>query len=255
MDTSALTNKVAVVTGAGGGIGRAAAMELGRRGAAVVVNYRRNREGAEDVAKQLRDAGGTAMVIGCDVSDAGEVREMFARIDKEFGRVDILVNNAGDMLERRGLTEISEELYRQVFDINVLTTILCSQAAAGLMKKQRGGAIVNMSSLAAHTGGGPGAFLYGATKAAIVTITKGMGKELAPHGIRVNCVSPGLIGATEFHARFTPSDTFAAVEKTIPLGRAGTPEEVARVIAFLASDDAAYLVGETIEINGGLLMR
>ena len=255
MDTSALTNKVAVVTGAGGGIGRAAALELGRRGAAVVVNYRRNREGAEDVAKQLRDAGGTAMVIGCDVSDAGEVREMFARIEKEFGRVDILVNNAGDMLERRSLAEISEELYRQVFDINVLTTILCSQAAAGLMKKQRIGAIVNMASLAAHTGGGPGAFLYGATKAAIVTITKGMGKELAPHGIRVNCVSPGLIGATEFHARFTPSDTFAAVEKTIPLGRAGTPEEVARVIAFLASDDAGYLVGETIEINGGLLMR
>ena len=255
MNTSALTGKVAVVTGAGIGIGRAAALELGRRGATVVVNYRRSRDGAEDVANRLRDAGGTALTLGCDVSNADDVREMFARIEKEFGRVDILVNNAGDMLERRALLEITEDLYRRVFDINVLTTVLCSQAAVPLMKNQRSGAIVNMASLAAHTGGGPGAFMYGATKGAIVTITKGMAKELAPYGIRVNCVSPGLIGATEFHARFTPAETFAAVEKTIPLGRAGTPEEVARVIAFLASEDAAYVVGETIEINGGLLMR
>ena len=255
MNTASLTNKVAVVTGAGGGIGRAAALELGHRGAAVVVNYRRNREGAEEVASELRDAGGMATVIGCDVSAAGDVGEMFASIEKEFGRVDVLVNNAGDMLERRALLEITEDLYRRVFDINVLTTVLCSQAVVPLMRRQRSGAIVNMASLAAHTGGGPGAFLYGSTKAAIVAITKGMAKELAPHGIRVNCVSPGLIGATEFHARFTPADTFAAVEKTIPLGRAGTPEEVARVIAFLASEDAAYVVGETIEINGGLLMR
>jgi 3-oxoacyl-[acyl-carrier protein] reductase len=255
VNASALTGKVAVVTGAGGGIGRAAAFELGRRGATVVLNYRRSRDGAEAAASELREAGGVAAAIACDVSKADGVREMFAHVENEFGRVDILVNNAGDMLERRSLTEISEQLYREVFDLNVLTTVLCSQAAAGLMKRRRSGAIVNMASLAAHTGGGPGAFLYGATKAAIITITKGMAKELAPHGIRVNCVSPGLIGATEFHARYTPPDTFAAVEKTIPLGRAGTPEEVARVIAFLASEDAAYLAGETIEINGGLLMR
>jgi 3-oxoacyl-[acyl-carrier protein] reductase len=123
------------------------------------------------------------------------------------------------------------------------------------MTARRTGAIVNMSSLAAHNGGGPGAFAYAAAKAAIIAMSKAIAKELAPGGVRVNCVAPGLIGDTEFHGRFTAPDVFAAVEKTIPLGRAGTPEEVARVIAFLASDDAAYLAGETIEINGGLLMR
>jgi 3-oxoacyl-[acyl-carrier protein] reductase len=250
-----LTGKVAVVTGAGGGIGRAAAIELGRRGATVVANYRRSRDGAESAVREMRDSGGTAEAVACDVSKADDVREMFARIERDFGRVDILVNNAGDLLERRPLAEVTETLYREVFDINVLTTLLCSQAVAPGMAARGGGVIVNMASLAAHNGGGPGAFIYGAAKAAIITMSKGMARELAPRGIRVNCVSPGLIGATEFHARFTPPDAFAAAEKTIPLGRAGTPEEVARVIAFLASDDSAYLVGETIEINGGLLMR
>jgi 3-oxoacyl-[acyl-carrier protein] reductase len=252
---SDLTGKVAVVTGAGGGIGRAAAIELGRRGATVIANYRRSRDGAESAVREMRDSGGTAEAIACDVSKADDVREMFARIERDFGRVDILVNNAGDLLERRPLAEVTETLYRQVFDINVLTTLLCSQAVAPGMASRGGGVIVNMASLAAHNGGGPGAFIYGAAKAAIITMSKGMARELAPRGIRVNCVSPGLIGATEFHARFTPPDAFAAAEKTVPLGRAGTPEEVARVIAFLASDDSAYLVGETIEINGGLLMR
>jgi 3-oxoacyl-[acyl-carrier protein] reductase len=117
------------------------------------------------------------------------------------------------------------------------------------------GAIITMSSLAAHNGGGPGAAVYAAAKAAIIALTKGFAKELAPKGVRVNCVSPGLIGGTDFHGRFTPADAFAAAEKTIPLGRAGTPDDVAKVIAFLASEDASFLVGETIEINGGMFMR
>jgi 3-oxoacyl-[acyl-carrier protein] reductase len=189
------------------------------------------------------------------VTQAAAVRKMFRTIDESFGRVDILVNNAGDLIERRAVTAMSEELYREVMDVNVLTALLCTQAVVDGMKSRRSGAIINMSSLAAHNGGGPGAFIYAASKAAIIAMTKGMARELAADNIRVNCVAPGLIGATEFHARFTPPDAFAAAEKTVPLGRAGTPEEVARVIAFLASDDAAYLVGETIEINGGLLMR
>jgi 3-oxoacyl-[acyl-carrier protein] reductase len=117
------------------------------------------------------------------------------------------------------------------------------------------GAIVNMSSLAAHNGGGPGAFAYAAAKAAIITLSKALAKELAPKGIRVNCVSPGLIGQTQFHGRFTAPDAFEAAARTVPLGRAGTPDDVARAVAFLASDDAAYLAGETIEINGGMFMR
>jgi 3-oxoacyl-[acyl-carrier protein] reductase len=140
-------------------------------------------------------------------------------------------------------------------DVNVLSTLLCTQAVApGMMARGRG-AIVTMSSLAAHNGGGPGAFIYAAAKAAVIALTKGFAKELAPKGVRVNCVSPGLIGETQFHGRFTPPEAFAAAEKTVPLGRSGTPREVAAVIAFLVSDDASYLVGETIEINGGMFMR
>ena len=255
MITEMLSGKVAVVTGAGVGIGRATAVELAARGAAVALNYRRSREGAEAVVRDVRERGGTAEAFGCDVTRADDVRVMFAEIERQFGRVDILVNNAGDMVERRPLLEMSEALYREVMDLNVLTTLLCSQAVVPGMKTRRSGTIINMTSLAAHHGGGPGAFIYAASKGAVLSMSKGMAKELAPHGIRVNCVSPGLIGATEFHARFTPPDAYAAAEKGIPLGRGGTPEEVARVIAFLAGDDAAYLTGETIEINGGLLMR
>ena len=254
-DTSLLTDKIAVVTGAGGGIGRATAIELARRGATVIANYRRNREGADALVRELRADGHNAETFACDVTRTADVREMFARITAQFGRVDILVNNAGDLIQRRTLAETAEELYREIIDVNVLSTLLCSQAVAEGMKARRSGTIVNMSSLAAHTGGGPGAFIYAASKAAVVAMTKGLARELAPYAVRVNGVSPGLIGGTDFHARFTPPDMFAAAEKTIPLGRAGTPEEVARVIAFLASDDASYLVGETIEINGGLLMR
>ncbi len=250
-----LNDKVAVVTGAGGGIGRAAAIELARRGATVVVNYRRSREGAERLVEELRRIGSEGQAFGCDVTRADDVRAMFERVHQQFGRVDILVNNAGDLIERRSLEQMTEALYRDVLDANVLSTLLCTQAVVDGMKTRRAGAIVNMSSLAAHTGGGPGAFVYAAAKAAIMAMSKGMARELAPHGIRVNCVAPALIGDTEFHARFTPPDAFAAIEKTIPLGRAGTPEEVAKVIAFLASDDAGYLVGETIDITGGLGMR
>jgi 3-oxoacyl-[acyl-carrier protein] reductase len=123
------------------------------------------------------------------------------------------------------------------------------------MVARRRGAIVNLSSLAAHNGGGPGASVYAAAKAAVMALTKAYAKELAPHGVRVNAVSPGLIGGTRFHGRFTSPEAFEAAVKTVPLGRAGVPEDVARVIVFLAGDDAAYLAGETIEINGGMYMR
>ncbi len=255
MSTGTFDGKVAVITGGGSGIGRAAVVELARRGASVAVAYRRSRDGAEAVVRELSATGCIAGAFPCDVSNAADVRAMFAHLESRFGRVDILVNNAGDLIERRWLVEMSEALYREVMDVNVLGTLLCSQAVVDGMKSRRSGAIVNMSSIAAHNGGGPGAFVYAASKAAVIAMSKGMARELAPHGIRVNCVAPGLIGGTRFHPRFTTPEAFAAAEKTIPLGRAGTPEEVARVIAFLASDDAAYVVGETIDINGGMLMR
>jgi 3-oxoacyl-[acyl-carrier protein] reductase len=232
---SDLSGKVALVTGAGGGIGRAIAEGLAARGAAVAIHYGTNREGAEAARAAIGDRA--------------------ACFQARLGPSDILVNNAGDLIERRTLTEMTEALFRQVMDVNVTSTFFCCQAVAPSMIARRTGAIVNMSSLAAHNGGGPGAFAYAAAKAAIIAMTKALAKELAPSGIRVNCVSPGLIGQTRFHGRFTKPEAFDAMAKTVPLGRPGTPDDVARVVAFLASDEAAYLAGETIEINGGMFMR
>jgi 3-oxoacyl-[acyl-carrier protein] reductase len=250
-----MTGKVALVTGGAGGIGRATVLELARRGAAVAINYRRSRDSAETLARTIASAGGRAQAFGADVTRAAEVHAMVNAVDAAFGGIDILVNNAGDLVERRDLGSMTEEIFRTVMDVNVLSTWLCCQAVAPIMTRRGAGAIVNMSSLAAHNGGGPGAFAYAAAKAAIIGMTKGLARELAPKRIRVNCVSPGLIGGTDFHARFTAKDAFATMEKAVPLGRAGTPDEVARVIAFLAGDEASFLVGETIEINGGMAMR
>jgi 3-oxoacyl-[acyl-carrier protein] reductase len=172
-----------------------------------------------------------------------------------LGAVDLLVNNAGDLIARKPLAEMDETLFRSVLDVNVLSAFLCCQAAAPGMIARRSGAIVNLSSLAAHNGGGPGALAYAAAKGAVISLTKAIAKELAPHGVRVNCVSPGLIGETEFHGRFTAKEAFDAMARTVPLGRAGTPAEVAAVVAFLAGPESAYLSGETVEVNGGLHMR
>ncbi|HET9314045.1 MAG TPA: glucose 1-dehydrogenase, partial [Vicinamibacteria bacterium] len=244
-----------LVTGAGAGIGRACAVELARRGADVAIHFRKSREGAEEVARLVRAAGRRAELIEGDLTRPGvPLRTVQAAIER-LGPLDILVNNAGDLIARRPLSELDEGHFRQVMDVNVTTAFLCSQAAAPGMIERRTGAIVNVSSLAAHNGGGPGALAYSAAKGAVISMTKALAKELAPHGVRVNCVSPGLIGGTDFHGRFTAKDAFDATARTVPLGRAGTAEEVAAVVAFLAGPDASYLSGETVEVNGGLLMR
>ena len=253
--TTSLIGKIALVTGAGGGIGRATALELASRGAEVAVNYRRSKDAAVAVVRQIEQAGGRAIPIACDVTQPDTVAAMFEQVVRDLGGVDIVVNNAGDLIERRDLASMTAEVFRQIFDVNVTSAMLCCQAAVEPMTSRGGGVIINVASLAAHNGGGPGAFGYAAAKAAVIGMSKGLAKELAPKGIRVNCVSPGLIGATEFHGRFTAPDAFAAMEKTIPAGRAGRPAEVAQVIAFLAGDGASYLLGETIEINGGMFMR
>ena len=249
---SDLAKKVALVTGGGAGLGRAIAETLGARGATVAVHYFKSGDGAEQVRATLGDR---AAVFQADVTQRDQVQHMVRQVEERLGAVDILINNAGDLIERRSFLDMPEALFRRVIDVNLTSTFLCCQAVAPSMIGRGAGAIVNMSSLAAHNGGGPGAFAYAAAKAAIITMTKALAKELAPKGIRVNCVSPGLIGETQFHGRFTAKETFDAMAKTVPLGRAGTPNDVAGVVAFLASDDAAYLVGETIEINGGMFMR
>ncbi len=249
---SSLSGQVALVTGASGGIGRATAIELARRGARVAVHFFRHGDAAQET---VQAAGSQAAAFGGDLTKLTEVTALVAEVKRSMGPVDMLVNNAGDLIERRPLAEMSENLFRSVLDTNLTSAFLCCQAIAPGMVERRRGSIVNLASLAAWNGGGPGALAYAAAKGGLVSLTKAMAKELAPHGVRVNCVSPGLIDDTAFHARFTPRASFETAAKTVPLGRAGKPEEVAAVIGFLCSQESSYLVGETIEINGGMYMR
>ncbi len=253
MNKQDLSGRVALVTGASTGIGRWAAVALAECGAAVAVNYNRNQAGAEETQKMIADAGGRAVIVQSDVSTKAGAVALAEAARAALGPIDILVNNAGDMIQRCSLLEFPEDLWDRVMDLNFKSVLLVSQAVmAGMIERKRG-AIVNVGSIAGHHGGGPGAAVYAASKAGVMCLTKGMAKELAPHGIRVNGVAPGVI-ETPFHERLSTPELMAQFAASIPLGRVGTSEECGRVIAFLASDAASYIHGEMIEINGGQLM-
>ena len=247
--------KVALVTGGGGGIGRATAMAFGEIGIDVAVHYFKNEEGAKCTVSRLRDMYRKSEAFQADLSKGDAARKLVRDVEAQFGHIDILVNNAGDLVERKPLLEMTEDLWRCVMDLNITSAFFCTQEVAKHMAGNGGGVIVNVSSLAAHNGGGPGAVAYATAKGAMISFTKATAKELAPKGIRVNAVAPALIGDTNFHGRYTSREAFDNTVRSIPLGRAGTPEDVAKVIRFLATDDASYLVGETIDISGGLYMR
>jgi 3-oxoacyl-[acyl-carrier protein] reductase len=246
---------VALVTGAGAGLGRACALALGQRGARVAIHYFKSRDGAAEAVAALAAQGVEAEAFQGDLTRPDEVAAVTDAVTARFGSIDILVNNAGDLIERKPLLEMSPDFFRRVMDVNLTSAFLMCRAAGAGMAARKHGAIINMSSLAAWNGGGPGAGAYAAAKGAVVSLTKALAKELAPHAVRVNCVAPGLIGDTAFHGRFTPPAVFENAAKSVLLGRAGTPEEVASVVAFLASSDSSFLTGETIEINGGMNMR
>src|SRR5687768_1436988 len=245
-----LSGKTALVTGGGRDIGRAIAVKLADAGAAVAINYYASREPAESVVAEIRKGGGKAVAIGADVSRADESKRLVDEARAAFGgTIHVLVNNAGSLVARKKIEEMDEAFWDQVMALNLKSVFLVTQAALPHMAD--GGAIVNMASLAARDGGGGGAIAYSAAKGGVLTMTRGLSKELAPRKIRVNCVSPGLIN-TAFHDKFTKPEIRQAVASRTTVGREGTPDDVASAVLFLASDASSYLNGESIEINGGL---
>ena len=248
-----LTGRVALVTGASSGIGAATAMVLADLGASVALGYHANQEGAQMVRDAIHGAGGQAVALRGDVRQAKEARALVASAVEAVGSIDILVNNAGSLVRRTPLAEITEEGWSEVLDLNLSSAMVCAQAVAPGMIARRRGAIVNIVSIAGRNGGGPGAGAYATAKGGLIAFTKALAKEMAPHGVRVNAVSPGVID-TPFHEVFSTPEMIQNFVKGIPLGRVGTSRECALAIAFLASEAASYIVGETLEVNGGQLM-
>jgi 3-oxoacyl-[acyl-carrier protein] reductase len=248
-----LTGKTALVTGASSGIGAATAEVLADLGARVAVGYYHNERGALQVSESITAGGGSAVAMRADVRHAAEAAALVERAERELGPLDILVNNAGSLVKRQPIVELTEELWDEIMDLNLKSAAFCSRAAAPGMIARKRGAIVNVVSIAGRNGGGPGAGPYSTSKGGLITFTKALAKEMAPHGVRVNAVSPGVID-TPFHEQFSTPEMIANFVKGIPMGRVGTSMECATVIAFLVSDAAGYVAGETIEVNGGQLM-
>ncbi len=248
-----LTGKVALVTGASSGIGAAAAALMGDLGARVVIGFHQNQAGADRVHACITGRGGTSTPIRADVRRSDEIRNLVARATDAFGPIDILVNNAGSLVARQRIADITEQRWDEILGLNLTSAMLCAQAVAPSMMARRQGAIVNVVSIAGRNGGGIGAGAYASAKGGLIALTKSLARELAPHGVRVNAISPGVID-TPFHETFSTPEMMKGFVAAIPLGRVGTSAECASTIAFLASDAASYIVGETIEVNGGQLM-
>lgn len=245
---------VALVTGASSGIGQATALELARRDHAVAVHYFRNEKGAEETVEHIRGFQGEAFTVKADVRNKADVERMVDNVLKEFGKIDVLVNNAGDVVAKVPFLEITDEHWNEVFSVNLNSVFYCAQAVAKGMVSRKSGVIINISSLAGRNGGAVAALPYSSAKGAVLTFTMGLARELAPFNIRVNGVAPGII-LTAQHERYTPKELFEIfVDRTL-LKRAGTPKEIASVIAFLASPAASYLDGITIDVNDGIWMH
>jgi 3-oxoacyl-[acyl-carrier protein] reductase len=248
-----LSGKAALVTGASSGIGAATAILFAELGARVAIGFNNNQHGAESVRAEISAKGGSAIICRANVAEVEGVESLMTQVNQNLGLVDILVNNAGSLLERLPLTKLTADRWDAVMDLNLRSAALCTQKVAASMIERKNGVIVNVGSIAGRNGGGPGAGAYAAAKGGLMTYTKSLAKEVAPHGVRVNCVSPGVID-TPFHEVFSTPEMMSNFVKMIPLGRVGASMECAKVIAFLASDAASYVTGETIEVNGGQLM-
>lgn len=243
-----LENKIAVVTGAGRGIGRGIALTLAREGAMVVVNYNGSKERAEEVVRTIEEAGGKAAAIQCNISDFEAAKEFFANVVKEYGKIDILVNNAG-ITKDNLMMKMSEEEFQSVIQTNLAGTFHGVKFVTRPMMKQRQGRIINIASVSGVIGN-MGQANYSASKAGVIGLTKAAAKELASRNITVNAVAPGFV-ATEMTDVLSDSVKEAAVA-TIPLGRFGEVEDIAETVVFLASDKAKYITGQVICVDGGI---
>ena len=250
LDKMLLTDKTAVVTGGSRGIGRAIAVSLAAEGAKVAVIYAGNAAAAEETLSLIKEQGGEAVAMQCDVADDAAVSDMINAVKEQFGSVDILVNNAG--ITRDGLLmRMKEGDWQAVLDTNLTGVFHCTKAVTKLMMKQRSGAIINITSVVGQTGNA-GQANYAAAKAGMIGFTKSVAKELASRGIRVNAVAPGCID-TDMTAVLSDA-VKEDMLKSIPLGRVAQPEEVAKAVVFLASDNASYITGQVLNVDGGMVM-
>jgi len=244
-----LKEKVALVTGGARDIGRAVSIKMAQEGAAVALNYFDNPEDAEATVKIIKEAGGKAIAVQGDMTKFADVEKFVSEARKAFGdSIDILVNVAGGLVGRKTIPEMDETFWDFVITLNLKSVFLVTKAALPYMAE--GGAIVNFASQAARDGGGMGAIAYSAAKGGVLTMTRGLAKELGSRKIRVNCVSPGMINTT-FHNAFTKPEVRQRVAAMTPLGREGEAHEVADLVLFLASPRSSFINGESIEINGG----
>lgn len=245
-----LANKVAVITGASKGIGAGIAKSLAEAGASVVVNYASAKAGADKVVEEIVAAGGKAIAVQGNVSNAEDISRLFNETTKAFGKVDVLVNNAG-VYKFGAIEQINEEDFHSQFDTNVLGLLLTTQGALKSFNED-GGSIINIGSAVSNITPA-GSSIYTATKSAVDAITHVLAKELGPKKIRVNSINPGMVETEGTHtAGFIGSDFHAEAERTAPLGRIGQPDDIATVAAFLASDDSRWLTGEILLASGGI---
>lgn len=243
-----LQGKTAIVTGGGRDIGRACAMRLAAEGANVAINYFSSSSGAEGAVEEIRANGGKAFALQGDLNDVDDVDALVSKTVDAYGGIDILVNNAGGLIARKTIPEMSLAHWQAVIDLNLTTVFLMVKACLPHLKS---GAIVNIASQAGRDGGGTGAVAYATSKGAVMTMTRGLAKELGPD-IRVNALCPGMID-TDFHNVHTPDAGRRGFEAAAPLKRQGHPDDVANLVLFLACDDAAFITGANVDINGGMI--
>jgi 3-oxoacyl-[acyl-carrier protein] reductase len=252
--SSDLHGKKILIFGASTGIGAAVARRFGELGGSITVHYNESRADAEAVMRRIQATGGVASLLQGDIRDAALAADLVDEACRQMDGLDVVINNAGTMFGRAAITDVADDQYRKVIDLNIGGVFFASRRAAAIMQGQRKGTIINTTSIAARTGGGNGAGLYGAAKAFVSTFTRVLAKELAPFGVRVNAVAPGVI-ETPFHARYSTPEQLEASRRSVPLGRLGVAEDCVGAYEFLASERmSGYITGQIIEVNGGQLM-